>query len=575
MTLSEQHTACMARIRGANHQPVGAGFLAAPGLVITCAHVVADALGLSEEIKTPPSAEIQMDFPFAEKKRVYNARVLCWNWDEDIAGLEFDQDHTDRINPPRLILGLGIQSHHFETFGYPKGRSAGVWSTGVFRQQNTRGWIQMESDTIAGYSVKPGFSGASVWDTDLESVVGIVAIADTDSNVRAAFAIPLQLALKACPELSQYVKIASLPITTKIIDRNKPYRWLPFPTAPQIPEHQPLSSWLDKHMLSRSPFGPGSLRLDELLLRSWLPPQGWATITSERPTLIWSPDDEDRTAVALMLEYHVQTVFKHVFPATIVLPPLANFSNPTDSAITYVTRAIGDAWTRFVAFNPEVYLNLPKNHAALLASLLNWANWGFEGLRLALIEDELDPDTDLGGAVVESLYHTLHSVSPQVLTNARLEAWLRLRPPDLSHTFLILNCQDQQNSTVPQEQFKDIIALSTELAAAGIVLKALAPFSLPKIPPIMDPVTLTWSDANLDQMLKKRMFLASQALEHIGELFGPVPDPDANLILVEKAQGSLSRMLYLGRKLLMKHITSMPSGEPDFYLDIEMLKSIA
>src|SRR5262245_64381660 len=42
---------------------IGAGFLAAPGKVLTCAHVVAEALNLKGTPTEPPSAELELDFP--------------------------------------------------------------------------------------------------------------------------------------------------------------------------------------------------------------------------------------------------------------------------------------------------------------------------------------------------------------------------------------------------------------------------------------------------------------------------------------------------------------------------------
>jgi V8-like Glu-specific endopeptidase len=51
------------RFRDAEGAIVGAGFLATPDLVCTCAHVVADALHLPRETAHLPEQEVHLDFP--------------------------------------------------------------------------------------------------------------------------------------------------------------------------------------------------------------------------------------------------------------------------------------------------------------------------------------------------------------------------------------------------------------------------------------------------------------------------------------------------------------------------------
>src|SRR5438045_3272110 len=54
------------RIRDVNGAIVGAGFLATPHLVCTCAHVVADALSILRETEHPPQQNVHLDFPFLD-----------------------------------------------------------------------------------------------------------------------------------------------------------------------------------------------------------------------------------------------------------------------------------------------------------------------------------------------------------------------------------------------------------------------------------------------------------------------------------------------------------------------------
>ena len=50
------------RILDRGGAPVGAGFLAGPDLVATCAHVVADAVG-ADPYGPPPAATVHLDLP--------------------------------------------------------------------------------------------------------------------------------------------------------------------------------------------------------------------------------------------------------------------------------------------------------------------------------------------------------------------------------------------------------------------------------------------------------------------------------------------------------------------------------
>ena len=56
--------ACVARFLTKTDEPIGAGFSFGPRLVVTCAHVVYDALGLSRHHDLRPAGEVKLDFPY-------------------------------------------------------------------------------------------------------------------------------------------------------------------------------------------------------------------------------------------------------------------------------------------------------------------------------------------------------------------------------------------------------------------------------------------------------------------------------------------------------------------------------
>jgi len=191
------------RIRAPDGRTVGAGFLVAEGQVLTCAHVVAAALGLPEDTPETPQAEVYLDFPLVAPGRSLTARVMHWQPDSDVAGLELDGDPPTGTRPVRLVTAKDLWAHAFRAFGFPSGYDDGVWASGVLRGRQAAGWVQIEDVKEPGYWVQPGFSGTAVWDEQLNGVVGMAVAADTDRGIKAAFMIPASLLIEAWPQLAQ------------------------------------------------------------------------------------------------------------------------------------------------------------------------------------------------------------------------------------------------------------------------------------------------------------------------------------------------------------------------------------
>ena len=103
----------LARILGPSGEPVGTGCLTLNGLVVTCAHVIRDVLGLEKATGlAPPQGRIALDFPFQREKRGrserkrYEAEVAPggWGWvndtlpEDDIAILQL-------LGEPPFLVG--------------------------------------------------------------------------------------------------------------------------------------------------------------------------------------------------------------------------------------------------------------------------------------------------------------------------------------------------------------------------------------------------------------------------------------------------------------------------------------
>jgi hypothetical protein len=201
--MTEQIELSVVRIRAPEGRTVGAGFLVAEGQVLTCAHVIATALGLPEDAPQTPQAEVHLDFPLVAPARILTARVIHWQPGSDVAGLELDGDPPTDARPVRLVTAKDLWGHAFRAFGFPAGYDDGVWASGVLRGRTAAGWVQIEDVKEPGYWVQPGFSGTAVWDEQLNGVVGMAVAADVHPETKAAFMIPAHLLIEAWPQLAQ------------------------------------------------------------------------------------------------------------------------------------------------------------------------------------------------------------------------------------------------------------------------------------------------------------------------------------------------------------------------------------
>jgi tetratricopeptide (TPR) repeat protein len=179
------------RIYDQAQRVISAGFLVDDMRVITCAHVIQDALGSSQEIKLSAQLTVKVDFPLLPQQKTYFARVVFLDYEKDIAGLELTSDPPVGAQPVRLVIpDQELWGHTFRTLGFPSSYDDGVWASGVLRGKNAGGWIQIEDTKNIGHNVRSGFSGAPVWDEELEAVVGMVILADKNQNAETAFCIP-------------------------------------------------------------------------------------------------------------------------------------------------------------------------------------------------------------------------------------------------------------------------------------------------------------------------------------------------------------------------------------------------
>lgn len=202
----EKLKSSVVRIRAANGKVEGAGFLIAGEQVVTCAHVVAQALGLLDESQKP-QANVHLDFPLIPSQHILTGSVICWQPPKpersgDVTVLKLDDKLPDGAQTVELVRTDNLWGHRFRVFGFPPSYDDGVWASGVLRDRQAAGWVQIEMEE-SEYRVESGFSGAPVWDEQLNAVVGMIVATERRPDIKAAFMLPTTMLVDACQQINQ------------------------------------------------------------------------------------------------------------------------------------------------------------------------------------------------------------------------------------------------------------------------------------------------------------------------------------------------------------------------------------
>ena len=209
-TMSSSLESSIVRICRADGTVVGAGFLVAERHILTCAHVVAGALGLADDTPEKPQQQVALDVPRVAPRQLLSARVVLWrpplpDGGDDLAGLELIDDPPSGAQPAPLAQVEDLWEHTFRVFGFPRGQDTGVWATGRLLGRQTTNWVQIEDVKETGFAVEPGFSGTPVWDEQVQAVVGMIVAAEKRLNLKTAFAIPVDVLARSWPLLESLI----------------------------------------------------------------------------------------------------------------------------------------------------------------------------------------------------------------------------------------------------------------------------------------------------------------------------------------------------------------------------------
>ncbi|HYV38739.1 MAG TPA: serine protease [Gemmataceae bacterium] len=181
-------------------KPQGTGFVAGIGLIVTCAHVVADANG-------QPCKKIRIVFHHDGEQ--CDASVLPSLWrppeKEDIAFLAYSGELPLGISPVSWGHDVGAAGDACVTFGYPDVDLVdGLWAHAVVSGpvSGSDGLCLLQ---IRSSEITKGFSGAPLFNQRTRLVIGMVsAITIPDECERlkeTAFIAPSDVLLSMCPAL--------------------------------------------------------------------------------------------------------------------------------------------------------------------------------------------------------------------------------------------------------------------------------------------------------------------------------------------------------------------------------------
>lgn len=196
---------------------VGMGILVSPRHIITCAHVVKDAVDGVESDKT--GEVITVTFPLHSPEDVQSASVIKYfpakGRTGDVALLELDRDAAPEIGVARLAAYTDqrLIGNDLRVFASMSQEDPGIHVPAKFVAEAGRGWVQLSVSMNDAGRIEPGFSGGAVWDQITLSVVGMIVAraraSSTEDNLRdgkQAYKIPTASLIEQLPEIPRELR---------------------------------------------------------------------------------------------------------------------------------------------------------------------------------------------------------------------------------------------------------------------------------------------------------------------------------------------------------------------------------
>lgn len=196
-------------LRRGSGASAGVGFVVGDRHIITCAHVINTALDRQQrsQDKPGPGDRVEVEFPMlgdADGGPLRSCRVLAWAPPPlsglsggDIAGLTLvGEGMPEGAGSARLIHSATLRDVAVYVFGYPGDPprpKTGAWAAHWLRGAVGGGILQLDVASQSAIRTQPGYSGSpAVVSVDAgDGVVGMLAVAGNDEEVRDVYAIPV------------------------------------------------------------------------------------------------------------------------------------------------------------------------------------------------------------------------------------------------------------------------------------------------------------------------------------------------------------------------------------------------
>ncbi|QOV35617.1 tetratricopeptide repeat protein [Streptomyces ferrugineus] len=194
----------------------GAGVYLGRDLVLTCAHVVTDALRVGPA--DAPVGHVLVEFPGTASPGPVAAAVTEGGWwpvgarqEGDAAVLRLTAPAPAGAAPAPLSANWR-RGETVWAYGYPRHRdlSAGVHASATVTGETMgTGWIQLNDRHGNGVEIQQGFSGGGVCDADGGQVFGIVVLALRAE--RMSWLLPVELIAERLPPVREALAAAAIP----------------------------------------------------------------------------------------------------------------------------------------------------------------------------------------------------------------------------------------------------------------------------------------------------------------------------------------------------------------------------
>jgi hypothetical protein len=195
---------------------VGTGFLVAPGYVLTCAHVVLQAIGVLiddfEQNLDRPTQRVEIDFHILNEREKIQAEVVDWlpyRVDgDDIAVLRLLKSEPTGAQPiPLGTFGRAeLANEKHSVYGFPAmgDISVGERSDDYRPKSNSTGgrFLLCKLHDSNDETIQSGFSGSPVWNEVRQCVIGMIATA-TEGHGKA-YAIPTEKLRPSLDKISAF-----------------------------------------------------------------------------------------------------------------------------------------------------------------------------------------------------------------------------------------------------------------------------------------------------------------------------------------------------------------------------------